>query len=128
MARRLTHRQLEVLELIAKGLTNTEIGRVLGISLGTVKSHVSAVIETLGASNRTEVAGMLAELELGQRAPQIAAGEEPHADPVVSTPSGGAARARADPGARFGRARLGRFRAGEHPAGHARRAARGRHP
>jgi TolB-like protein/DNA-binding CsgD family transcriptional regulator/Tfp pilus assembly protein PilF len=75
MARPLTHRQLEVLELIAKGLTNTEIGAVLGISLSTVKTHVSAVIETLGAGNRTEAAGMLAELELGQRAPQIAADE-----------------------------------------------------
>lgn len=68
MARPLTHRQVEVLELLAKGLTNPEIGRVLGIGLGTVKSHVSAVIESLGVSNRTEAAGLLAELELGRRA------------------------------------------------------------
>lgn len=68
MAGRLTHRQLEVLELLAKGLTNPEIGDVLGIGLGTVKTHVSAVIGTLGVSNRTEAAGMLAELELGRRA------------------------------------------------------------
>jgi len=67
MARPLTHRQLEVLELVAKGLTNREIGDVLAIGLGTVKSHVSAVIESLGVSNRTEAAGLLAELELGRR-------------------------------------------------------------
>jgi adenylate cyclase len=71
MAGTLTHRQLEVLELLAKGLTNGEIGNVLGISLGTVKTHVSAVIETLGVSNRTEAAGVLAELELGRRAQPV---------------------------------------------------------
>ncbi len=75
MARKLTHRQLEVLELLAKGLTNTEIGRVLGIGLSTVKTHVSALIETIGASNRTEAAGMLAELELGRRAPPVPSSE-----------------------------------------------------
>ena len=44
----LTHRQLEVLELLAKGLTNPEIAGLLGIGLGTVKTHVSAIIESLG--------------------------------------------------------------------------------
>lgn len=67
MARPLTHRQLEVLELLAKGLTNREIGDVLSIGLGTVKTHVSAVIESLGVTNRTEAAGLLSELELGRR-------------------------------------------------------------
>lgn len=67
MARPLTHRQLEVLELLAKGLTNPEIGDVLSIGLGTVKHHVSAIIGSLGVTNRTEAVGMLAELELGRR-------------------------------------------------------------
>ena len=62
----LTHRQLEVLELVARGLTNPEIASVLGIGLGTVKKHVTAVIEALDVSNRTEAAGLLAQLELGR--------------------------------------------------------------
>ena len=67
MARPLTHRQLEVLELVARGLTNPEIARVLGIGLGTVKKHVAAVIESLDVTNRTEAVGLLVQLELGQR-------------------------------------------------------------
>lgn len=62
----LTPRQLEVLELLAKGLTNAEIGRVLGISSATAKRHVSAVISALDVTNRTEAATALHELGLGQ--------------------------------------------------------------
>ena len=61
----LTPRQLEVLELMAKGLTNKDIGRVLGIASGTAKLHVSAVIEALDVTNRTEAATRLHELGLG---------------------------------------------------------------
>lgn len=71
--RPLTHRQVEVLELMAKGMTNPEIGGVLGIGLSTVKTHVSAVIESLGVTNRTEAVGRLAELELGKRHAEDAA-------------------------------------------------------
>ena len=65
----MTPRQLEVLELMAKGLTNAEIGRVLGITPGTAKVHVSAVIAALDVTNRTEAATVLHELGLGQRGP-----------------------------------------------------------
>jgi TolB-like protein/DNA-binding CsgD family transcriptional regulator len=61
----LTVRQLEVLELVAKGLTNREIAGVLGIGVGTARNHVSAVIEALDVSNRTEAAVALRELGLG---------------------------------------------------------------
>lgn len=61
----LTPRQLEVLELVAKGLTNQEIGDVLGISMGTARNHVAAVLEALDVSNRTEAATALAELGVG---------------------------------------------------------------
>lgn len=63
--RLLTPRQLEVLELLAKGLTNKEIGGALGISAGTAKRHVGAIIEALDVTNRTEAATRLHELGLG---------------------------------------------------------------
>jgi adenylate cyclase len=52
---------------MAKGLTNREIARVLSISANTVKTHVAAVIEALGVTNRTEAAMALGELGLGSR-------------------------------------------------------------
>lgn len=57
----LTPRQLEVLELVSKGLTNREIADVLGIALGTAKAHVAAVLSALDVSNRTEAIGLLRE-------------------------------------------------------------------
>ncbi len=60
---RLTERQLEVLELISKGLTNAEIAGVLGIAPATAKNHVSAVLQALDVSNRTEAVGMLEGLQ-----------------------------------------------------------------
>ena len=50
----LTPRQIEVLDLVAKGLTNGEISDLLGISLNTVKVHLSAVFTTLHVANRAE--------------------------------------------------------------------------
>jgi len=67
----LTPRQLEVLELVAKGLTNQEIGNVLGISMGTARNHVAAVLEGLDVTNRTEAATALAELGSGPSMPPI---------------------------------------------------------
>jgi DNA-binding NarL/FixJ family response regulator len=63
-AQGLTERQLEVLRLMSRGLTNTEIGNVLGVALGTVKAHVTAVFEALDVSNRTEAALVMRELGL----------------------------------------------------------------
>ena len=59
----LTPRQLEVLELMARGLTNKEIAGTLGISPGTAKNHLSAVFEALDVTNRTEAAMVLAEMQ-----------------------------------------------------------------
>lgn len=52
-----------MLELLAKGLTNDEIGSVLGISPLTVRSHVTGVLENLHVSNRTEAAALFASHE-----------------------------------------------------------------
>jgi len=60
----LTPRQLEVLSLIARGLTNREICSVLSIAEGTVKAHLAAIFEALDVTNRTEAAVMARELGL----------------------------------------------------------------
>ena len=60
----LTARQREVLVLLAKGLTNREIGDVLDIALGTTKAHIAAILEALEVTNRTEAAMVLRDLEL----------------------------------------------------------------
>jgi two-component system, NarL family, response regulator LiaR len=50
----LTEREREVLRLLARGLANKEIGRALGISEDTVKTHVSRILGKLGARSRTQ--------------------------------------------------------------------------
>ena len=65
-ASRLTERQIEVLRLMSRGLTNTEIGSVLGLSLGTVKAHIGAIFTELDVSNRTEAALVMRELGLDE--------------------------------------------------------------
>lgn len=56
----LTAREQQVLDLIAEGLTNRQIGERLFISVKTASVHVSAILRKLGASSRTEAA-MIAE-------------------------------------------------------------------
>ena len=51
---RLSQRQLEILELLTRGLLNKQIAWELGLTEGTVKSHVSAILEKLGCSRRTQ--------------------------------------------------------------------------
>lgn len=52
----LTGREVEVLKLVAQGLSNHEIGETLVIAERTVSKHVSSIIEKLHVSNRTQVA------------------------------------------------------------------------
>ncbi|MDX1521127.1 MAG: tetratricopeptide repeat protein [Anaerolineae bacterium] len=60
----LTARELEVLKLVAEGLSNREIARVLVIAQGTVKTHVHNICSKLGVSNRTKAAARARELQL----------------------------------------------------------------
>lgn len=52
----LSARELQVLELIVKGLSNKEIGEALGISEATVKWHVNIILSRLNVSDRTQAA------------------------------------------------------------------------
>lgn len=56
MRTELTARELEILKMLAKGPTNKQIGRALGISDYTVRNHVNSIIEKLEVSDRTEAA------------------------------------------------------------------------
>jgi len=59
----LTDRELDVLKALGKGLSNQQIARDLFISESTVKKHVSAILNKLGLSHRTEAA-LLANRQL----------------------------------------------------------------
>jgi two-component system NarL family response regulator len=56
MRTNLTARELEVLNMLARGLTNKQIGSALNISENTVRNHVNSIIEKLEVSDRTEAA------------------------------------------------------------------------
>jgi DNA-binding NarL/FixJ family response regulator len=54
----MTARETQVLELLATGLCNKNIARHLDVAVGTVKTHVNAILTKLDASNRTEAASI----------------------------------------------------------------------
>jgi two-component system nitrate/nitrite response regulator NarL len=60
----LTARELEVLQLLARGLPNKLIAQRLGISDHTAKFHVNAILSKLGAESRTEAVVLAARLGL----------------------------------------------------------------
>ena len=59
-----TERQLEILALISKGLSNKLIARELFLSENTVKVHVSAILRALSLSNRTQAGLVGQKLEI----------------------------------------------------------------
>ena len=61
----LTRREREVLAEIAKGRSNREIARALGVSEKTVKAHVSSVLAKLGVQDRTQAALLAVRHEQG---------------------------------------------------------------
>ena len=60
----LSPRELDVVKLAARGLTNAEIATQLFISVGTVKTHLGSVQTKLGARNRVEIAAWAWERRL----------------------------------------------------------------
>jgi two-component system, NarL family, response regulator len=63
----LTGREREVLQGMARGKSNKEIGLALSISEGTVKTHVKAILAKLDAASRTEAVRIAAERGLVRR-------------------------------------------------------------
>lgn len=70
----LTHRELEILDLIDRRLSNKEIAARLGLSVSTVKSHVHNILEKLHVANREEAATLTFRK---QRAPREAQAPRP---------------------------------------------------
>jgi len=62
--RGLSARELEVLSHLSRGLSNDDLGRVLGISAETIKSHLKSIFTKLGVTGRTEAVARAFELGL----------------------------------------------------------------
>lgn len=63
-ARKISKRELEVLELMAEGLSNQEIASRLFVSLHTIKTHTSNLFEKLEAKRRTQAVETAKKLQL----------------------------------------------------------------
>jgi DNA-binding NarL/FixJ family response regulator len=63
----LTARELEVLELLARGWDNTRIAEALYLSVGTVKHHISSILVKLDVDNRLQAAVRAVQQGLGGR-------------------------------------------------------------
>src|SRR5690242_7015239 len=70
---RLTPQQVRVLMMLSEGLANKQIAHALDVSEATVKAHVSAVLQKLGADNRTQAVILARRLaaELGSGSADI---------------------------------------------------------
>jgi NarL family two-component system response regulator LiaR len=68
----LTARELEVLELVARGLSNLEIADRLVVSRSTVKFHVSSILAKLSVSTRTEAVSVALQNNLVQEKKEVA--------------------------------------------------------
>ena len=60
----MTARELDILRLLTRGLTNGEIARELQVSVSTVKAHVEHIFAKLDVSDRTQAAVRALELHL----------------------------------------------------------------
>ena len=60
----LTHRELEVLELIIEGKTNSQIAKDIYVSTNTAKAHVGSILEKFGVQDRVQAAVMAVRANL----------------------------------------------------------------
>jgi DNA-binding NarL/FixJ family response regulator len=59
----LTHREAQVLEFVAKGLSNKEAAQQLGLAEATVKIHVRSILKKMKVKNRTQLALAVVRLQ-----------------------------------------------------------------
>lgn len=62
--KKLTPRELTILELFCHGTNNYQIGKEINVSIHTVKVHISSIIKKLNAKNRTDAAYIAASNNL----------------------------------------------------------------
>ncbi|MBZ0106629.1 MAG: response regulator transcription factor [Sulfuricella denitrificans] len=67
IASRLSHRELEIVSYVARGLSNRAIGDALGLSENTVRNHLRSILEKLEFDNRVQVATFALEHGLAKR-------------------------------------------------------------
>jgi len=60
----LSARELEVLRLIASGMSNAEVARILVIAISTVKTHTNSIFGKLRATSRTQAIALARDLQL----------------------------------------------------------------
>lgn len=82
----LSRREFEVLQLIADGLENQAIGKVLYVSIETIRTHVKGILRKLGARDRTHA------VALAFRAGILSVQSEPTVPTGVSIPAGRGSR------------------------------------
>jgi DNA-binding NarL/FixJ family response regulator len=63
----LSPREIEILRLVARGLSNREIGAALTISEHTAANHVRSILRKTGSANRTEAASYAHRRGLAER-------------------------------------------------------------
>ena len=68
---RLSPRESEILALVAKGLSNKEVGNTLNISVGTVRIHLGHIYEKLHVRCRTEAAARYFRSQPGSAVPPL---------------------------------------------------------
>ena len=64
----ITEREREVLQCVAKGMSNREIGEALNIAENTVKNHVRSILDKLHLANRAQMAAYAVQTGLNARA------------------------------------------------------------
>ncbi|HET9591384.1 MAG TPA: response regulator transcription factor, partial [Solirubrobacterales bacterium] len=75
-----SHRERQVLALVAKGLTNSEIAEQMLLAQSTVKSHLSSAFTKLGIRSRKEVTALLLDPEQASRVGLAGVGAPPEAE------------------------------------------------
>lgn len=71
----LSRRELDVLEMTAQGMTNSEVGQCLDVSVHAVKFHLASIYRKLNVGNRTEAAVMYLRLTAQAEGPPRSNGE-----------------------------------------------------